>query len=102
MASGVALILALGFTPILIRALQARGIGQQIREDGPEGHVTKAGTPTMGGLMIVTAAVAGYFIGHIRTGAVFHSASVLVLLAIFGTGLVGLVDDWIKVSRLRS
>ena len=102
MASGVALIVALGFTPILIRSFQTRGIGQQIREDGPQGHFIKAGTPTMGGLALVGAAVAGYGVAHLRSGAVFTSAAALVLFAIVGIGGVGLVDDWIKVSRQRS
>jgi phospho-N-acetylmuramoyl-pentapeptide-transferase len=102
MASGVALILALGFTPILIRSFQARGIGQQIREDGPQGHFIKAGTPTMGGLALVGAAIAGYGVAHLRSGAVFTSAAALVLFAIVGIGGVGLLDDWIKVSRQRS
>jgi len=86
MASGVALILALGFTPILIRSFQTRGIGQQIREDGPQGHFIKAGTPTMGGLALVGAAIAGYGVAHLRSGAVFTSAAALVLFAIVGIG----------------
>ncbi len=102
MASGAALIVALGFTPILIRSFQTRGIGQQIRDDGPQGHFTKAGTPTMGGLALVGAAVAGYGVAHLRSGAVFTSAAALVIFAIVGTGGVGLLDDWIKVSRQRS
>jgi phospho-N-acetylmuramoyl-pentapeptide-transferase len=102
MASGVALIIALLFTPILIRSFQTRGIGQHIRDDGPQGHVTKAGTPTMGGIALVGAGVAGYGVAHLRSGAVFTSAAVLVIFAIVGIGAVGLIDDWIKVSRQRS
>jgi phospho-N-acetylmuramoyl-pentapeptide-transferase len=102
MASAVALLLALGFTPIVIRYFQTRGIGQQIREDGPQGHFIKAGTPTMGGIALVGAAVAGYVVAHLGSGAVFTSAAVLVLFAIVGIGGVGLLDDWIKVSRQRS
>ena len=102
MAGGLALLVALGVTPILIRSFQARGIGQQIREDGPQGHFTKSGTPTMGGLAVISAAVAGYAFAHLRSGAVFTSAAVLVIFAIVGIGAVGLLDDWIKVSRQRS
>jgi phospho-N-acetylmuramoyl-pentapeptide-transferase len=101
-ASGIGLVAALLATPVLIRALQARGIGQPIREDGPQGHITKAGTPTMGGLTIVAAATVGYLLAHLRSGAVFHGASVLVLFAIVGNGVVGLLDDWLKVSRQQS
>src|SRR5436309_10777378 len=102
MASGVALILALGFTPILIRSFQARGIGQQIREDGPQGHITKAGTPTMGGVTMVLALVLGYAASHIGTGAVVTAAGVLVILVTVGAGAVGLIDDWIKVRNQRN
>ncbi|HEX2040422.1 MAG TPA: phospho-N-acetylmuramoyl-pentapeptide-transferase [Acidimicrobiales bacterium] len=102
LSGGVALLVALVGTPLLIRWLQARGIGQQIREDGPEGHVTKAGTPTMGGLMIVAGAVTGYVVGHLRAGAIYTRAGILVALVVVGAGLVGLADDWIKVRRQRS
>jgi len=101
-ATSVSMVVALTGTPILIRALQVRGIGQPIREDGPQGHITKAGTPTMGGLTILAAAVIGYLASHIHSGAVFHSAGVLVLLVIVGAGGVGLADDWLKVRHRRS
>jgi phospho-N-acetylmuramoyl-pentapeptide-transferase len=101
-AGGVSLMVGLAGTPLLIRWLQIRGIGQQIREDGPRGHITKAGTPTMGGLMIVTGAFVGYMAGHLRTGPIFTRGGLYVLLAIVGSGLVGLADDWIKISRQRS
>jgi phospho-N-acetylmuramoyl-pentapeptide-transferase len=101
-SAGIALMAALIGTPVLIRSLQARGIGQQIREEGPEGHLTKAGTPTMGGLMILGAAAAGYLLAHLRSGATFTAAGALVVLAVLGTGLVGLIDDWISVTRQRS
>ncbi len=89
-------------TPLLIRSLQARGIGQQIREDGPQGHFTKAGTPTMGGIVLLSAATIGYLASHVNSGAVFTSAGVLVVMATLGAALVGLVDDWIKVRRQRN
>ncbi|MGH9280491.1 MAG: phospho-N-acetylmuramoyl-pentapeptide-transferase, partial [Acidimicrobiales bacterium] len=101
-AASVGLIVAMLGTPLLIRSLQARGIGQQIREDGPQGHVTKAGTPTMGGLMMLLALVVGYFASHLGTGAVITSAGFLVVMLALGAGLVGLADDWIKVRRQRS
>jgi phospho-N-acetylmuramoyl-pentapeptide-transferase len=101
-AGSIGLIAALVGTPVLIQALQARGIGQQIREDGPRGHTSKAGTPTMGGIMIVLATVVGYTVAHLRSGAVFTRAAVLVILAIIAMSIVGSVDDWIKVSRQRS
>jgi len=109
-SGSVALIVSLIGTPVLIRSLRARGIGQQIREDGPKGHVTKAGTPTMGGLVIVSAAVLGYAAGHLRTAsrghlkisAVFTTPGLTVIIAIVGAGVVGLIDDWIKIRQQRN
>jgi phospho-N-acetylmuramoyl-pentapeptide-transferase len=101
-AGGVALLFSLIGTPLLIRAFQSRGIGQPIQEDMPEGHITKAGTPTMGGLMIVAATVAGYVIGHGRAGAYFTVTGLIVLLTIVAAGGVGALDDWIKVRNERN
>jgi phospho-N-acetylmuramoyl-pentapeptide-transferase len=101
-ALSVGLLVSIMGTPLLIRTLQERGIGQQIREDGPQGHVTKAGTPTMGGITMVVAAAIGYLASHVNSGAVFTSAGLLVLLVTVGAAIVGFLDDWIAVSRQRS
>ncbi len=101
-ALGVGLLASMMGTPLLIRAFQERGIGQRIREDGPQGHITKAGTPTMGGITMVASVTLGYLAGHLNTGAVFTSAGLLVGLVTVGSGAVGFVDDWIKISRQRS
>jgi phospho-N-acetylmuramoyl-pentapeptide-transferase len=97
----MALLVALVGTPMLIRWLRARGIGERIRQESPQGHATKAGTPTMGGVMIVVAAVVGYAAGHLRGGAVLTRGGLLVLLAVVGTAVVGGADDWIKISDQR-
>ena len=99
-AAATALIVSMTATPLLIRWLRAQGIGQQIREDGPKGHFTKAGTPPMGGLTIMAAALAGYLLAHIKT--VFTERGLLAMLAIGGAALIGFTDDWIKVSHQRS
>ena len=96
------MILSLILTPLLIGWLHGRGIGQQIREDGPEGHIIKAGTPTMGGLMIVGGALVGYLVGHVRGGAIFTRGGILVVLAMAGAATLGLADDWLKVRRQQS
>ncbi len=89
--------------PFLIRALAARGIGQPIRKDGPQAHMKKSGTPTMGGIMIVIAGVAGYVLPHLFSDAVpFSRGGLLVVFAFVGGAAVGLADDWIKVTRRRS
>ena len=99
-AAGTGLLVAIGATPLLIRWLRSHGIGQQIREDGPKGHFTKAGTPTMGGLTIMAAALVGYLAAHVKT--VFTERGLLAMLAIGGAALIGFADDWIKVSHQRS
>ena len=101
-AGSVSLLVALVGTPLLISWLRARGIGQPIREDGPKGHFIKAGTPTMGGLMIVLAALTGYVVAHLQGGTIFTWGGILTILAIAGAGLVGLADDWIKVKNARN
>jgi phospho-N-acetylmuramoyl-pentapeptide-transferase len=97
---GVAFLVAIFGTPALIAWLSARGIGQQIREDGPKGHHTKAGTPTMGGLAIMAAALAGYLSSHFKT--VFTTRGLVAMLLIGAASLIGFVDDWIKVRHQRS
>ncbi|HUF33372.1 MAG TPA: phospho-N-acetylmuramoyl-pentapeptide-transferase [Acidimicrobiales bacterium] len=101
-SSGVALVVSLVGTPFLITWLRAHGIGQPIREDGPSGHFTKAGTPTMGGITVVGAAMAGYVLAHLREGAIFTRSGLLVIGAIAGAGVVGFLDDWIKVRNARN
>ena len=102
LAGGIGLLVSLIGTRFLIEWLRAHRVGQPIHEDVPEGHTTKAGTPPMGGLAIVAAALAGYVAAHIRSGLVFTRTGVLVVLCVTGAGIVGLVDDWIKVSRERN
>jgi phospho-N-acetylmuramoyl-pentapeptide-transferase len=99
-SAGTALLVSILGTPLLIRWLRTHGIGQQIREDGPGHHLVKAGTPTMGGLAIMAAALAGYLAAHVKT--VFTERGLLAMLAIGGAALVGFADDWIKVRRQRS
>ncbi|MEO8692265.1 MAG: phospho-N-acetylmuramoyl-pentapeptide-transferase [Acidimicrobiales bacterium] len=100
-AAGVALAFSLVGTHAFINWLIRHRIGQPIREDGPQGHVTKAGTPTMGGLVIVVAAFAGWVTSDIYNG-VYTRTGILVMFAILGGGAVGLMDDWIKVVRERN
>ncbi len=70
-SGGVALWVAVLSTPVLIRWLIKNNIGQQIREDGPQVHIAKAGTPTMGGIGIVAAVVIGYLAAHAIPGVHF-------------------------------
>jgi phospho-N-acetylmuramoyl-pentapeptide-transferase len=99
-AGAVALLMSMLGTPLLIGQLRKRGIGQQIREDGPAGHFSKAGTPTMGGVAIIGAAVVGYVAAHVS--ATFTTRGLVGMLVICAAALVGFVDDWLKVTRQRS
>jgi phospho-N-acetylmuramoyl-pentapeptide-transferase len=101
-SGGVALWIAILFTPFLIRYFRARDIGQHIREDGPATHVTKAGTPTMGGIAIVGSVVLGYAVGHIGTEIRFSRTGYLAIGTVVAFSLIGYLDDYIKISHKRS
>jgi phospho-N-acetylmuramoyl-pentapeptide-transferase len=101
-SGGVALWIAVLSTPMLIRWLIKNNIGQQIREDGPQVHIAKAGTPTMGGIGIVAAVAIGYLTAHPIPGVTFSPSGALIMLAVLGAAAIGFADDWIKVRHRRS
>ncbi len=101
-AGGISLLLALFGTPLAIRVFTRRGYGQAIREEGPAGHATKRGTPTMGGTVIVIASLTGYFVGNLATGQVPLTSGLLVMMLMTGLGVVGFIDDFIKIYKQRS
>ncbi len=101
-SAGISLLIALFGTPLAMKLFTRRGYGQLIREDGPSAHATKRGTPTMGGTVIVIATVVGYLVGHVLTGYEFSASGWLVLGLMAGLGLVGFVDDFIKIYRQTS
>ncbi len=101
-SGAVALFFALFGTPVLIRLLAKRGYGQIIRDDGPSSHHTKRGTPTMGGLIIIFAAIAGYLLSHGITQTAMTVSALLVIALVIGLGFIGFIDDWLKVSREKS
>jgi phospho-N-acetylmuramoyl-pentapeptide-transferase len=105
MSAATAFLVVVFGTPFLIRQLRKRGIGQQIRDDGPiaHPHVAKAGTPTMGGLAIVIAVAAGYVVAHFRHKTVAFSTSGWTMIAlIVGLGAVGFLDDYLGVRARRN
>jgi phospho-N-acetylmuramoyl-pentapeptide-transferase len=101
-AASVSLILALFGTPLAIKLLRRRGYGQMIRQEGPAAHLTKRGTPTMGGAVIVIAALIGYLVGHVVTNDPMSASGLLVLGLMAGLGLVGFIDDFIKIYKQTS
>jgi phospho-N-acetylmuramoyl-pentapeptide-transferase len=96
-ASVTAMVLVLAIGPAFVRWLRANEFGQNVRDEGPEGHQSKSGTPTMGGLLIWFAVIVPY----IMFGR-FSVASVTVLFAALANASIGFVDDWMKIVRRRS
>ena len=101
-AGAFALLFSLFGTPLLIRVLAKRGFGQVIRDDGPTSHHTKRGTPTMGGIVILLAATIAYFVAKFINGESPSASALLVILMMLGLGLVGFIDDFLKVRNQRS
>jgi phospho-N-acetylmuramoyl-pentapeptide-transferase len=102
LGAGFALFFALFVTPAFIRLFERIGWGQFIRDDGPQSHHTKRGTPTMGGIIIVVGAVLGYFFGHAIDNYPPSASALLVIFMMVGMGLVGFIDDFTKTRKQRS
>ena len=98
MAALLALLISLLLGPWLIRTLTQRQIGQQVRDDGPASHALKAGTPTMGGALIILA----LFFSTILMADIANRYVLLALIATLGTGVVGFADDYLKLTRKNS
>ncbi|MCP2338293.1 phospho-N-acetylmuramoyl-pentapeptide-transferase [Actinomadura rupiterrae] len=101
-AAGVALLFGMVGTPVWIRIVNRLGYGQMIRQEGPEAHLKKRGTPTMGGTVFVLGSLVGYGAAHLLTGTSPTVSGGLVLFLMTGLGAVGFVDDYIKVFKQRS
>jgi phospho-N-acetylmuramoyl-pentapeptide-transferase len=101
-AGAVSLMLSLVGTPFLIRFFRRRGYGQLIREDGPQAHMVKRGTPTMGGAAIIGAALVGYLVATLTIGPRYSAGGLLAMATFVGMGLVGFMDDYIKLRRKRN
>ena len=98
MAALMSLAVSFLLGPWLIRALVEMQIGQRIREDGPASHAAKAGTPTMGGTLILLALT----LSTLMLADIGNSYVVLALLGTVGFGIVGFLDDYFKLSRKNS
>ncbi|QNN53701.1 phospho-N-acetylmuramoyl-pentapeptide-transferase [Nocardioides mesophilus] len=97
-----ALIVSLFSTRWAIRQFAAWGLGQLIREDGPQTHHVKRGTPTMGGAAVVVSVVIGYAFAKLLTWDLPSRSALLVLFLLVGMAGVGFLDDFIKVRKQRS
>ena len=101
-SGGLAMLIALLATPLFIRFLVRKQYGQFIRQDGPTAHFTKRGTPTMGGVVIIIATLLGWTGAGLVTGNRPSASAMLVIFLMTGLGVVGFLDDFIKISRQRS
>ena len=98
----IGLFLTLIGTPLLIKLLASKGYGQFIRDDGPRDHHSKRGTPTMGGIAFILATIIAYALTKVITSSDPTFSGVLVLFLMAGMGLVGFLDDYIKIVKQRS
>src|ERR1700720_1507655 len=98
LASLTALLITLVLGPWVIRRLRDLQIGQFIREEGPRSHQAKAGTPTMGGILIVAAAI----VAPLLWADLSNSNVLLACFVMLGFGAIGFADDYIKVVQKRS
>ncbi len=102
LSGAFALFFSLLGTRVAINQFRRLGVGQQIRDDGPTSHHTKVGTPTMGGLVVILATLAGYFLAKLITMSAPTGSALLLLLLFVGLGAVGFLDDYIKIVKQRS
>src|SRR6201999_1850413 len=93
------LLICMFLGPRFIEALRNREFGQQIREEGPAGHHGKAGTPTMGGIIMFIAVTVPFLI---LSAPDYDGASLAVLGCALANAGLGFVDDWTKISKKRS
>ncbi|HSE81303.1 MAG TPA: phospho-N-acetylmuramoyl-pentapeptide-transferase [Gaiellaceae bacterium] len=97
LAGVLAMVISILSGPKFIDFLRKNEFGQQIREEGPKGHVVKQGTPAMGGLLIMVSMAVPFLIFSDRT-----VPAVTAFFVALGCAAIGFVDDWTKVSRRRS
>ncbi len=104
LAAIIGLSVAILLTPFLITLFSRQGFGQEIREDGPQTHQKKRGTPTMGGAAILIAMWVGYLVSKLVNldGGGPTASGFLLLYLTTGMGLVGFLDDFVKIRQQRN
>lgn len=93
----ISAVVTLAFTPVWIKFLRSKAIGQQVRADGPDTHLVKQGTPTMGGVIMLVAVLVAVILVAAPT-----AETLILMVAVGVTGVVGLIDDGSKVLFQRS
>lgn len=102
MTIGIAFLITVLLSPIFIPFLRRLKFGQSIREEGPQSHLKKTGTPTMGGIMIVLSIIITSFIMVWKVNGGVGFELWLLVFVLFGYGLLGFLDDFIKVALKRN
>lgn len=101
-AGSLSLAFSLLLTPLFVRGFRSLHWGQFIRDDGPQSHHAKRGTPTMGGLIFISGAVISYLLAHAFTGTSPSASGMLAVLMTVGLGAVGFIDDYLKTRKQQS
>lgn len=103
-AGAVSLLITLVGTKFWITFLEKKAYGQFVRSDGPTTHHVKRGTPTMGGATLIVAVLIGYIVSHVAVpnSVSVSTSGILILGLIVGFGLIGFIDDWLKISHAQS
>jgi phospho-N-acetylmuramoyl-pentapeptide-transferase len=103
LSGAISMIVALVGTRPTITILRRRNLGQQVRTgENVPAHLSKSGTPTMGGIVIIIASLIGYTLGHLFTRDPMTASGMLVLSLMTGLGFVGFLDDFLKLFMRRS
>lgn len=93
----IAFAISLILGPIIIPLLRKLKVGQSIREDGPQSHLSKSGTPTMGGIIFLTALLITVF-----SSGIVNTDTKVLMASTLGFGLIGFIDDYIKIVKKRN
>lgn len=101
-SAAFSLAFTLFLTPLFIKAFNRLKWGQFIRDDGPQSHHIKRGTPTMGGIVFIIGSGLGYLVGHLVSGTDMTLVGMLVIFMMVGMGLIGFIDDFLKTRKQRS
>ena len=88
-------------TTVMIPVLKKKQFGQFIREDGPQAHLSKAGTPTMGGVAIVAGITIAILCSGVITGS-WGAEKVAIILTMLAFGIIGFIDDWNKIAKKQN
>ena len=97
----IAFVVSMLFTAKMIPVMKEKQFGQFIREDGPQAHLVKAGTPTMGGIAMVAGITVAVIASSFLTGS-FGAGKLAILLSMYAFGLIGFIDDYNKIAKRQN